>query len=155
MKEGKYTIPKEFHDKKIAEQVKRIKKGKIMHSIKNCKIKYITEKEAKELCEDMHFCPACYPLYSIGIVLYDGEIGYHPFTDTRYVIKKEGNMKHATLNEAVIKMEKRKTLTEWFNGLSLKDKIKLHHYHIEQELELINNLFEPEESRDSQVGGTE
>jgi len=64
-------------------------------------------------------------------------------------------MKHETLTEWTMKMEKRKTLTEWFDDLSLLEKLQLYNCHAEQELESINNLFEPEESRDSQVGGTE
>ena len=63
-------------------------------------------------------------------------------------------MKHKTLTEAVMKNEKRKTLTEWFDDLSLLDKLKLYKYHIDQELKLFNGIFQPEESRDSQVGGT-
>ncbi|GAG98117.1 unnamed protein product [marine sediment metagenome] len=53
---------------------------------------------------------------------------------------------------------KHKTLTEWFNNLSLKDKLKLYDYYKEQNIELIFNWIPPcecEESRDSQVSGTE
>ena len=50
-------------------------------------------------------------------------------------------MEHKTLTEAVMMMEKPKTFTEWFNNLSLKDKLKLYYYHTDQELELIDNIF--------------
>jgi len=56
-----------------------------MNDIKNYKVKYITEKEANEIYQNVNFCPAHYPHYSIGVVLIDGEIGSCHYT--RYILK--------------------------------------------------------------------
>ena len=62
------------------------------------KVKYVTEKEAKEISEDMRFCPAYYPSYDVGgtVLLIDGEIGSLGFT--RYVLRKERGDNHVRAN---------------------------------------------------------
>lgn len=59
-----------------------------MNDIRNYKIKYVTEKEANEIYRDIHFCPAYYPLYDIGLKLIDGEMGCCTSNHTRYVMLK-------------------------------------------------------------------
>ena len=58
-------------------------------NIENFRIKYVTEKEAKELKEDMNFHPAYYSSYGSATVLYDGEIGCIDYINTRYVLKNK------------------------------------------------------------------
>jgi len=57
--------------------------------INNFKIKYVTEKEEKELREDMRFHPAYYSSYGDATILLEGEIGCIDQLKTRYIIKGE------------------------------------------------------------------
>jgi len=57
-------------------------------NINNFKIIYVTEKEVKELQEDMRFHPAYYPSYGSATILLEGEIGCIDQLKTRYIIKK-------------------------------------------------------------------
>ena len=57
-------------------------------NIENFRIKYVTEKEAKELKEDTSFHPAYYPSYGSYTILHDGEIGCIDQLETRYVLKR-------------------------------------------------------------------
>ena len=56
--------------------------------IENFKIRYVTEKEAKELREEMSFHPAYYPSYGSATVLHDGEIGCIDQLKTRYILRR-------------------------------------------------------------------
>ena len=58
--------------------------------MKDFKVKYITEKEATKLYENINFCPAHYPHYGVDVVLIDGEIGC--LGNIRYIIKGENNV---------------------------------------------------------------
>jgi len=57
--------------------------------INNFKIKYVTEKEGKELRGDMRFHPAYYSSYGNATILFEGEIGCIDQLKTRYIIKGE------------------------------------------------------------------
>lgn len=48
MKEGKYTIPIEFHDRKIAEEVKKVEE-KIMTNLEHLKLAKKEDKDYVEL----------------------------------------------------------------------------------------------------------
>jgi len=47
-----------------------------------------------------------------------------------------------------------KTLSEWFADLDLEQKLSIYRW-LNQKPIILEDIFEPEESRDSQVDGTE
>ncbi len=61
--------------------------------IRDFKVVYISEKEANEIIQCMHFCPAYYPHYDgCGrIKLINGEIGCCPSINVRWVLRKYAN----------------------------------------------------------------
>lgn len=52
----------------------------------NFKVKHITKKEATKLYQNIHFCPAYYPHYNMGIKLIDGEIGC--LGNIKYIVRR-------------------------------------------------------------------